>query len=86
MKNDQDQNSDLDSNSWNSKIIPDLTKSVRLVKDDKGALKINQNLIKKENLKDNKIKKEIDDAILFHDNTILISIKKFYFIFFMKLF
>ena len=35
VKNNQDQNSDLDSNNRNSKTIPDLKKSVHLVKDDK---------------------------------------------------
>ena len=46
VKNNQDQHSEKDSNSRMSKTVPDLTKNVHLVKDDKGALKINQNLIK----------------------------------------
>ena len=54
VKNNQDQHLEKDLNSRNSKTVPDLTKNIHLGRDDKGALKINQNLIKnekKENLK-----------------------------------
>ena len=50
-----------------TKTIPDLTKNVHLIKDDKGAIKIHQNLIKKEDLKDDKIKKKF---MIFYSMTI----------------
>ena len=93
-KNNQNQNLDFDSNRGNSKIVPDLTKNLHLVKDDKGALKIDLNFTKNEkneDVKDDKVKKDIHHAILFHYNLkkkhpigtfttkLLSSVKKFFF-------